>query len=197
MKNIFICLFLSLLSFSVFAQENVFPYKNVLKLSPFEFGKAEFQLSYEHYFKNRQSSIMLSPSFILKEGVDESRNGWQLMTQYRFYLTHLSRQQNKSFLGIYDIGFYSGIYAQYLNYTENSIISYWNNVDLIEVNNKKQINSEEGGAIIGLQFDITSRITADFFVGGGIRYSQVENSAKIEDDLYSYDPGIFDYNTKE
>ena len=35
----------------------------------------------------------------------------------------------------------------------------------------KDITAVEGGALIGVQIDITKRIFLDFFVGGGIRYT--------------------------
>lgn len=185
--------FLIFLSFSISAQEYSFPYKNVLRLAPFEFGRAEFQLNYERYFNNRKSSLVIAPSLFLKDGEEESRNGWQLMSQYRFYLTHLTKEEGKSFLGIYDIAFYSGLYALYMNLEDKNVEGYYDDStgEYIEQSNIKNISAQEGGALLGMQVDITTRIVFDFYVGGGIRYSQVEETATIPKD-YRSSPSIFE-----
>lgn len=195
MKKLLFISLLALFSFPLFSQSYTFPYKNVLRISPFEFSRSQFELSYERYLNNRKSSVIIAPSIYLNEGENESLNGWQLMSQYRFYLTHLSKESGNSILNIYDIAFYAGVYGLYMDITEKDLESYYDDItnQYIEQENTYDINSEEGGALIGMQVDITSRIVFDFYVGGGVRFSQVESTYNLPD-LYYGDPSIFDFD---
>jgi hypothetical protein len=174
-----------------------FSKKNALKISPIEFGNAEFQLSYERYFGDRSSSIQFTPSFILEENGDESREGWQAMLQYRFYLTHLKSSEGKSFWGLYNIGFYTGVYGLYFNQNEELLRYYYDNTTGMSFNEiyARKITAGEGGALIGMQVDITPRIVIDFYVGGGIRYTEIDDEfvPPNNENYYNYfdvfDPG--------
>lgn len=169
---------------------------NVIKLSPFEFGKAEFQVAYERYFGNRSSSIIISPSIILKDNNNETKEGYQIMGQYRFYLSHLNKANGNSFLGMNNWGFYSGIYALYLDYNEEFIFGYYDPIssNYISGKYKKELTSFETGAIIGVQVDITSRFVFDFYIGGGVRKSDLyDERVEIENNQdYFTDYGVFD-----
>lgn len=178
------------------AQEvGVFEYKNAIKISPFEFGNEEFQISYEHYFKNRKSSIQLMPSFILKDNQDESKTGVQVMGQYRIFLSHLRGDEGKSILGFYNLGLYGGVYALYLDYSEDYLYGYYNDMTNEFINEEftKDLTSFEGGAILGVQVDITNRFVIDFYVGGGIRKTDIEDTKVLPEgqvDYFYY--GVFD-----
>lgn len=177
MKKLFSIL-VFLMPFMLLAQDMSqprFDKKNALKISPIEFGNAEFQLSYERYFGDRSSSIQIMPSFILEENGDESREGFQAMLQYRFFLSHLNKDEGKTFWGLQNFGFYAGAYGLYFYQNEDRLV-YWydpmnpgDNYD----NFNKEITAGEGGAIIGMQVDVTERIIIDFYVGGGIRYTDI------------------------
>lgn len=164
---------------------------NSIKISPVEFTKAEFQISYERYFGNRSSSIVISPSVILKDSYDESKAGLQGMIQYRFYLTHFNKSESKTFLGLHNYGFYSGVYALYMDYAEDYQIGLYNqDTQEYEMHNlHKESNSIEGGAIVGLQVDITERIVMDFYVGGGIRKTDLSDDLTQE----QRDQGYYQY----
>lgn len=180
MKKLFLAFIASLFLFSSYAQNDMSVQckKNAIKISPFEFGRAEFQLSYEKYFNNRKSSISIVPSIFLRDNEEEKATGWQLMSQYRFYLTHFNGEAERMFLGLYNVGFYTGIYGLYLDYSEDFLRGVYDPItyEYIMTPHSKTVNSFEGGPLLGVQIDITKRILIDFFVGGGIRWSDYTNS---------------------
>lgn len=183
MKKLFLVLVYQFMFFAIIIGQTEdkehFSQKNALKLSPFELGQSEFQLTYERYIgENRRASFLLIPSVHLKDTREESIGGWQVMGQYRFYLTHFRKDQKKTFLNLHNYGFYTGLYALYLNYEQEYSRGFFNpnngNYDTARFN--KSISGLEGGALIGLQVDITSRILMDFYVGGGIRKAETDDS---------------------
>lgn len=193
-KNILIIL-LSLITLSTYAQDTHFENKNSLKISVFEFGRAEFQCTYEHYFGNRSSSISIMPSIILTENREEYTKGFQIMGQYRIYLSHLRSDEQHVFLGMHNIGFYTGAYGLIRDQKEDYSFGYWDNSKNEYVNDiySKTVLAYEGGVIIGIQIDITSRIVLDYYMGGGVRYT--DNTDTFEDpgdDIYIDSYGVFD-----
>lgn len=170
---------------------------NVIKINPFLFGRSEFQVSYERYFNNRKSSIVLMPSYILRKTRENDVEGWQMMGQYRFYLTHYRKDKRKTWLNIYNYGFYGGVYALYLDYDEAFSRGVYDPVTFEYNYNtyERSIQSYEGGAMLGLQMDITRRIVLDFFIGGGLRKSAVDDSYLdvVEEQEYYGDYSIFDF----
>jgi len=162
-------------------EETTYRHNNVLKLSPIELGRAEFQIGYERYFKNRSQSIVVLPSIIIgKEGLEE-KSGYQLMMQYRFYLSQLQRETNET-LGMYNIGFYAAPYLLGMVHEEDYTFGYPDpeTFEWIEELRNERTESVEGGALMGIQLDITKRIVFDLFVGGGIRKSNVRSERQIE-----------------
>lgn len=178
------------------SQSTHFDQRNALKISPVEFGNAQFEMSYERYFGDRSSSLILAPSIFLKEDARESKEGYQLAAQYRVYLSHIRSDQRAVFMGLYNVGFYAGVYAQYLDYKEDYQYSYWDN-DLGESKTTdvtKKVSATEGGALLGVQFDITNKILIDFYIGGGVRYSDYTNTRDeiVSPDEYYDDVSVFD-----
>jgi hypothetical protein len=169
-----------------------FEKRNALKISPIEFGKAEFQATYERYFgENRNSSISIMPSIILEDSFNESQEGYQIMLQYRFYLTHLRKDEGNAIFGMHNFGFYAGFYGLGLDYTRDYQAGYCDEItqNYIEDEYTRTQTSYEGGALIGLQLDITKRIVLDMYVGGGIRKTDmtdtIDDNPNI-DDYYRY-----------
>lgn len=168
---------------------------NALKINPVVLGRAEFNLSYERFFSNRKSSISISPSIYLKDNLTQSINGWQIAAQYRFYLTHFNKQNQRIFLGMENFGFYSGLYISTQDYKEEFQKGHWDNdtQEYSMADYNKEITSFEGGAMIGIQIDITKRIVIDFNVGGGVRYTDYFNTFEdlgLEDYVSEY--SVFD-----
>ena len=199
MKKIFfiVAIFLPAL---LFGQSDHFSNKNAIKISPVEFGKAEFQISFERYFGDRTSSITITPSIILKENNFESIEGFQIGGQYRIFLSHLRSDSKRVFLGFHNIGLYTGLYAQYQDYKEDYKFTWWDNTTNIEYNREftKEVNAIEGGALIGVQIDVTKRILVDFFVGGGVRYADFTDSKDgiVPENYYYEEYGVFDVEYK-
>jgi len=179
------------------AQDHQDYLNNVVKINPFLFGRSEFQISYERYFNDRKSSIVLMPSYLLRDNGENNIEGWQMMGQYRIYLTHYRKDQKKTFLNVYNYGFYAGLYALYLDYEEQFTRNVYDPITFeYELNTyERSIQSYEGGALLGLQMDITKRIVLDFYVGGGLRKSEVEDSYLdfVEDQEYYSDYSVFDF----
>lgn len=180
----------------LFGQSDHFNNKNAVKISPVEFSKAEFQIAFERYFGDRSSSITISPSIILKENNFESIEGFQIGGQYRIFLSHLRSDSRSVFLGFHNIGLYTGLYAQYQDYKKDYKFTWWEMGTNVEQNQEftKKVSAIEGGAIIGVQIDVTKRILIDFYVGGGIRYSDFTDSKDgVVDESYYYEEyGAFD-----
>jgi hypothetical protein len=180
----------------MFGQSDHFSNRNAIKISPVEFGKAEFQIAYERYFGDRSSSITISPSIILKENNYESKEGFQIGGQYRIFLSHIKSDSRRIFLGFHNIGVYTGLYAQYQDYKEDYKSNWWDMATDMQSNGEftKKISATEGGAIIGVQIDITKRILIDFFVGGGVRYSDITDSKDgvVDENQYYEDYSVFD-----
>ena len=155
-------------------------YNQVLKLSPFEFGRSQFQLGYERYYKNKTRSIVILPSFILKRSNNEKSDGAELGLQYRMYLS-----QNDG--GIFHrIGYYSALYGLGMTLREEyKLFKYGpNDPNGVPYTATNSIKSVEGGVLLGIQIDITQRIVLDFFAGGGVRYSDVVDQRTVQENYY-------------
>ena len=151
---------------------------SILKIDPFLLGRSEFKLGYEHYINNRKQSILIAPSIFLKKGNDENIEGYEVMGQYRVYLTEFNKESSKTLFGVYNIGIYAGLYGLYYNVDEESMRTHYNpdNFNETKVNVLKSVSSFEGGTILGVQTNITRRLVLDFYVGGGIRKSNFTDS---------------------
>lgn len=160
-----------------------FAYKNLVKLSPIDLGLSKFQLHYERYLgEERKNSLLLIPSVYLRENSRENESGWEFMGQYRFYLTHVRKDEGRIFLGLHNYGFYAGVYGLMMELNTDYIREvYKENGRYTTAEYRSEIDAQEAGVILGMQIDITKRIILDFYVGGGIRNARV---------LDSYDPDI-------
>lgn len=193
MRN-FLLILAILIPASAYCQSEHFARKSAIKISPIEFAKAEFQMSYERYFGDRTSSFVISPSFILKENSSETKEGIQIESQYRIYLSHLRSDDQSVLLGFHNIGLYAGLYARYLDYREDYQFMWYEAGASYSEEFTKDITSWEGGAIIGIQIDITKRILLDLFAGGGVRYTDFTDSKEgvVDVDYYYDEYGVFD-----
>jgi len=196
MKKLILSIFtVCLILTNVSGQEtsNHFSKKNAVKLNPIRVATSEFQIVYERYLNDRNTSFIIAPSIILRETNDEVVEGWQMMAQYRFYLTHLRKDQRHNFLNVYNYGFYAGLYGLYLDYNEKYTRWFWdyNTNENISAEFKKDVQSYEGGALLGIQIDITKRILVDFYIGGGIRKSERTDTYIVFEPDYNSSYGIF------
>lgn len=195
----FITLLISLLVGLSYSQSEInFKFDQNIKLHPISLGTSSYQFSYEKYLVNRKKSFVISPTLIFKEGSQESRTGGELMGQYRFYLSHLNKQDERTFWGIYNFGLYASVYGlgYYLDetYTRGYYDTGTNNylMKTYDLN----VSSFELGTLLGVQIDFTERIVMDLYVGGGIRKSFVtdtyisENGESEFQDYSPFDPSF-------
>lgn len=200
MKNLVLILVTILIGFTtnnLLAQNepvSEYEYKNVLKISPAQFANSTFEVSYERYFGNRKSSLLLSPAFLLRKQNNESLEGVKAMIQYRLYLTHLQKGVNKTWR-MANIGFYAGPYAQGLYAKEDYWASYYDNVNYQDYEGiyTKKVNSIEVGVVTGFQFDVLKRFVVDIYLGGGVRKSDIEDTfAEHNPSQYYGNYGVLD-----
>lgn len=174
-----------------------FSKENALKINPFALADGKFQITYERFLMGRSSSLLISPSVIIKESADQSKSGWEVMGQYRLFLSHKREDQQKTFLGVHNYGFYTGLYGLYFIHREDYIVRFWDESDNQQKSEEatKEVDAVEAGVLLGIQIDITPRILIDFYVGGGIKEADVtdsflENNPPTD---YHYDSyGVFD-----
>jgi len=121
----------------------------------------------------------------------EKKIGYQMMAQYRFYLTHFNKEERgNNFLGMENYGFYSGLYGLFLDYHSDYNRDYYEPEQdaYLRKEFEKNIYAIEGGVLLGVQVDITKRILVDLYVGGGVRYTQVDDTF----DEYRNEDGWYD-----
>lgn len=189
-------LLILLFPISIFSQTFDYKYLNSVKINPISFGQSEIQMHYEHYFNNRRSSVLIAPSLILRETDEESVFGGQVMGQWRLYVSHFNKEERKNFLGFYNYGFYAGVYGLVHTYQEKYTMYKWNPTTGEQQDKLFERNSISGelGPLMGLQIDLTKRIVLDFYLGGGIRYSEFEDSIDKDPDFENYsrfNEGVF------
>lgn len=166
-----------------------FAYKNLAKLNPIDLAQSKFQLHYERYLgEERKSSFLLIPAVYLREDSRESESGWELMAQYRFYLTHVRKDEGRTFLGFHNYGFYAGIYGLAMELNTDYVRETYDNFGNYTVGDyRSEIAAQEGGVLLGMQIDITKRIVLDFFVGGGVRNTKASDTYETETGYPYYD----------
>lgn len=167
---------------------------NVLKFNPAVFSQAQFSLSYERYFSNRKSSITINPAVTLLDNRSKSINGIQVVAQYRFYVSHLNKSNGRLLFNMENFGFYTGLYVLGQQYNEDFKRDYWDPVNQEGSlrDYRKEITAYEGGALLGIQIDITKRIVFDFNVGGGVRYTDYTNTYEADMGDYYEEYSVLD-----
>jgi len=184
-----IVLFVAIPLFSQSNAENI----HALSINPIHFGRSEFQILYELKHNNNKNSVVLAPSIILKESRDNVARGFQVMAQYRFYLTTFNKKDRHTFLNVYSYGFYAGGYSLYLDSDEEYSQGTYDPYTGQYLNKKyeRSIEAIEGGAMLGVRVDITKRIILDFNIGGGIRKSKTTDTYEDSQE-FIFDYGLFD-----
>lgn len=196
MKNLIILFLFASASLCSQNLETPPAFRNSLKLNPFTFIDSEFQMHYEYRTANGKNSISLFPSLILKNDGEASKEGVGVGMMFRFYLSEYIKAPNSNtFLGLRSYSFYSGVFGHYLLYKEDYRVNIWDEgvQESRWDDHNKDINAMEGGAVVGVAIGITKRIIADFFVGGGIRKANVEDTFDTDEypDYYNERVGLF------
>lgn len=184
-------LFIALgLSTMLLAQEGGNSY---LKISPVQFGKSYFEVSLELGLNEGRSSIQLSPMFLLKRNQFEEFSGIQGELQYRSYLKRLNKGENNTWI-FSDVDFFAGAYALGLSFKRDYEAFYYDPMQQLEIRDEftRDIFSAEGGVFVGVKFILADKLVLEFLAGGGVRYSEVDDT--IEDSGW---PDNYYYNSDE
>lgn len=193
MKKIYLIFSLIVIVNLSFAQEAL------VKISPFHFVDGTFYTTYERALNNN-NSFTLSGGYHLTENGDEY--GWMGELQIRKYVVKPKiNSSSESPLS----GIYAGLYANgkyflehYEWYRENwEVEPYYDengqyqqgtgySYDLID--QEYDIKQIEAGVVMGIQMIFSDNFSLDFFLGGGLRSSKIDNKpTNVE--FYSPDRG--------
>ncbi|MGA0285018.1 MAG: hypothetical protein ACO3M5_09930 [Saprospiraceae bacterium] len=168
-----------------------------LKISPIQFGKSYFELSMEFDMNGGKSSLQISPMALLKKDNFEEFTGIQAEIQYRSYLLRLDREETDTWM-FSDIDMFAGAYALGLIFSRD--YKAWYNgfgpEPITEADVTQDILAIESGVVIGVKFTLGKRVTLGFLAGGGVRYSDIQDSIEAGlniDDYYVRDnDSVFD-----
>ena len=172
MKNI-ILLISCLVSLNVIGQ-NV-----IAKISPFHLIDGTFYTSIEKEFIS-DHSVNISSGYRLSDNGDDK--GWMGEVQLRKYLFTIKslRFGESSLSGVFgalygnakyfsELEDYDGLYP----YDEGYYQDYYE---------KYEIKQGEAGVLMGIQLVVQEKVSLDFFIGGGLRVSDVEGKTSINFD---------------
>jgi hypothetical protein len=156
--------------------------KNEIRINFFQFVYGTFELSMEHYFKDNKS-LVLSAGATVIDNENKKDMGGSAELQYRYYA--IPAKEGKHFISFG--GFYIGPYMryQYLDRTttEYSYTSYPTYITT-ETKVTNIFNSFGGGVVTGIKLIAGKRITLDGFIGGGIKYSDQNQSNNTSGNNY-------------
>jgi hypothetical protein len=165
MKNyILICLF-TIGSFTAFSQSSL------VKISPFHLFDGTFYTSIEKNLNNDRS-FYLAGGYRLSDNGDDI--GWMGELQIRKYLFRFNKSESlgdSPFSGVY-----GGLYGngKYFSESESEYSYYDYEIDGFSYyQDDYEIKQVEGGVMMGIQFVFHKKLSLDFFVGGGLRASEI------------------------
>lgn len=163
MKKITILLSLAFISTFSFAQDVL------VKVSPFHFADGTIYTTYERALTNN-NSFALSGGYRLSDNGDEY--GWMGEIQLRKYVFKptINKSSESPLAGVY-----AGLYLNGKYFVEDYKSSYWSNDRYIERHEDFDIKQVEGGVLMGFQVIFSEKMALDFFFGGGLRDSQIDN----------------------
>ena len=172
--------------------EEVVKEPNEIKVSPIQFGKAFFELSYELMLNGGRKSIQFSPTIMLKKSAFEEFSGLQLEAQYRSYIKRLDRPDHNTWI-FSDIDFYAGGYMSGTTFDSDAMRYHYDQERMEQITGiyNQKIKSLEGGVFVGIKLTFSDRLVLDLLAGGGVRYSDVDDPfSEMFDD--SYIPRTYD-----
>ena len=164
---------------------------NALKISPVQFGKSYFELGFELGLKNQKSSIQISPMVLLKRrNPNDQFKGLQTEIQYRNYIKRIPLGSSQSKI-VSDVDFYSGAYALGLTYQEDYIFYDYDPETQMEMitEEERKIKAAEAGVFIGTRITFGKKVILDLLAGGGVRYSEIDDT---QENSYFYYGDVFD-----
>ena len=180
----------------------------LVKISPFHFIDGTFYTTYERAMKNN-NSFVLSGGYNLTNNGDEY--GWMGEFQMRKYVykPNINSSSDSKLAGIYAGLYVNGKYFvqqystqyYYWDVEPYTVYNYDANGNIIGSNyhegqgyhsdyidEEYEVKQGEGGVLMGMQVLFSGNFSMDFFVGGGLRSSTIENKP-VDFEFYSPERG--------
>jgi hypothetical protein len=168
MKKIILSSVLFLFAISAFSQSTL------VKISPFHLFDGTFYTSLERNLNNDRS-IYLAGGYRLSDNGDDY--GWMGELQIRKYLFRFNKfksLEESPFSGVY-----GGLYANgkyFSEFDEDLYLYDYENNDYYYEDQNYEIKQGEGGVMMGIQLVFHKKLSLDFFVGGGLRSSEINGN---------------------
>lgn len=160
-----------LLSVFAFFAFSAFSQSTLVKISPFHLLDGTFYTSIEKNLNNDRT-IYLAGGYRLSDNGDDI--GWMGELQIRKYLFRFTKSQSlgdSPFSGIY-----GGLYGNGKYFSEFVDNHYYADNDYYYYPEHYEIKQLEGGVMMGIQMVFHKKLSLDFFVGGGLRASEISNN---------------------
>lgn len=167
MKKSFLLSVLTFFALSAFSQSTL------VKISPFHLLDGTFYTSIEKNLNNDRT-IYLAGGYRLSDNGDDI--GWMGELQIRKYLVRFTKSQSlgeSPFSGVY-----GGLYGngKYFSEFDGGDDYYYDYDDYYYSPEDYEIKQVEGGVMMGIQMVFHKKLSLDFFVGGGLRASEISGN---------------------
>ncbi len=168
--------------------------RTLLKIAPFKLISETIFFSVERLNQDFDRGLSIGLGYANKSDFSDNERSIMAEVQYRFYFNGFKDydiQNNKASIRR---GVYAGIYldAEYTRVeTEFSVFNPIGNFSMFD-SNIARITSFNPGAIIGVQRTVGKLIYMDFFIGVGVRVSNITNSNEEFTEPDSEDISVFD-----
>ena len=155
--------------------------KNIVKIQPFQFVDNTFFLGYEGFNADHTRSINFGLGFITSNAQAEEELGFKYEVQYRIYVNGLKKYVPRRSEAAYNRGIYASVYLSGVRSEETTEFSFFDPVEQVVMfrENKRTVNAFNPGVTIGIQRSVWDMLYIDFYVGGGVRFANVEDSDEL------------------
>jgi hypothetical protein len=169
-----------------------------LGISPTHFFRNTFLLHSEFGIA-KDKTLAIFPGVILKEGVNEDLQGFQIEVQPRFYLIHPSFESMDTKYGGARLQPYIAPYYGFMDLKRNyKGYGYDPKTQLtLEKEFERNATAHSGGVLIGCRGNLTKNLYIELNAGGGFRFANIDDTITKEDPNifpYYYDSNIFDFD---
>jgi hypothetical protein len=191
MKKIILAFFVTLSFFSVFSQQNdtsiIFggPLKSEFRI-PFQY-LIQNTLAMEYEYHLESTSVVIIPGVTVYQKEETEKLGAQLELQYRFYAKPTKDMAYK--------GIYIAPFARYRYLTINRQITTTIGPDVVSGKYTDTYNVYTVGFLGGIKLVAGNKISFDWNLGGGLRYSDESTNYPYVNNEWDYFDleGIFSY----
>lgn len=152
--------------------------KHIVKIQPFQFVDNTFFLGYEAFNADFTKSVNLGIGFITSNTQATEEVGFKYEAQYRIYVNGFKKYVPKRSESPYNRGIYASVYFAGLRSEETSEFTSFEPIQqVLEFReNTRTVTAYNPGVTIGLQRTIWENLYLDFYIGGGVRFTNVNDS---------------------